>query len=65
MSEISLKNIVLETDSPYLSPVPHRGLRNQSDNIKFVIKRLAEIYSETEEKIAEITTENALSVFKN
>jgi TatD DNase family protein len=63
LNEISLKHIVLETDSPYLSPTPYRGKRNESAYIINVLKKLSEIYSVSEEKITEITTENSKEIF--
>jgi len=63
LHQIDLKHIVLETDSPYLTPTPHRGKRNESSYLRFVSKKLAEIYGVSEEKIAEITTQNSKDVF--
>lgn len=63
LKKIDLKHIVLETDSPYLSPVPYRGKRNESSYISLVCKKLAEIYGKTEEEIATITTQNSKDVF--
>lgn len=63
LNEIPLRHIVLETDSPYLSPVPFRGKRNESSYLALVCKKLAEIYLISEEKIAEITTQNSKEVF--
>ncbi len=59
-----LDRIVVETDCPYLSPVPLRGKRNDSGNLKFVISKLAEIKGVTEEKIAEATYENACRLYR-
>ena len=64
LHEIDLKNIVLETDSPYLAPVPFRGKRNESSYIIYVIEKLSEIYGISKEKIAEITSKNAKKVFR-
>lgn len=64
LKEIDLKNIVLETDSPYLAPTPYRGKRNESSYLNQVVKKLSEIYEISEKKIAEITTQNALEVFE-
>jgi len=64
LHQIDLKHIVLETDSPYLSPVPYRGKRNESSYIMYVLKKLSEIYGISNEKIAEITSENAKKVFR-
>jgi TatD DNase family protein len=63
LNQIDLKHIVLETDSPYLSPVPYRGKRNESSYLALVCKKVAEIYGVSEEKIAEITTRNSKEVF--
>jgi TatD DNase family protein len=63
LSEIDLKHIVLETDSPYLAPVPFRGKRNESSYTKLVAEKLATIYQLPIEEIARITTENSKAVF--
>ena len=64
LHKIDLKNIVLETDSPYLAPVPLRGKRNESSYIIYVLEKLSEIYGISKEKIAEITSKNAEKVFR-
>ena len=64
LHKIDLKNIVLETDSPYLAPVPYRGKRNESSYIIYVLEKLSEIYGISKEKIAEITSKNAEKVFR-
>ena len=64
MSQIDLKHLVLETDSPYLTPKPFRGKRNESAHVKLVAEKLAEIYELTLEDIAKITTENSKRVFR-
>ena len=63
LNQIDLKHIVLETDSPYLAPVPYRGKRNESSYIVHVVEKLSEIYGLSKEEIAHITTENAEKVF--
>ena len=63
LNQIDLKHIVLETDSPYLAPVPYRGKRNESSYIIHVIEKLSEIYGLSKEEIADITTKNAEKVF--
>lgn len=63
LKEIDLKNIVLETDSPYLAPVPFRGKRNESSYTKLVAEKLAVIYDIPLEEIARITTENSKAIF--
>ena len=64
LHKIELKNIVLETDSPYLAPAPFRGKRNESSYIIYVLEKLSEIYGISKEKIAEITSKNAEKVFR-
>ncbi len=61
--EIDLKHILLETDSPYLTPTPYRGKRNESAYVKFVAHKLTEIYNCTFEEIDNQTTLNAKSLF--
>ncbi|HOK25410.1 MAG TPA: TatD family hydrolase [Bacteroidales bacterium] len=63
VKEAGLDNIVLETDSPYLAPVPYRGKRNESSYLCIVNSKIAEIFKMAEEKTAEITTLNALNLF--
>ena len=63
LGEIDLKHIVLETDSPYLAPKPFRGKRNESSYIVNVLDKLSELYGLSNEKIAEITTQNSKDVF--
>jgi len=63
LNQIDLKHIVLETDAPYLAPVPFRGKRNESSYIIYVIDKLSEIYGLSKEEIADITTKNAEKVF--
>lgn len=65
LSQIPLERIVLETDSPYLAPVPHRGQRNESAFIVSTAEKLAGIYEVPIEEIAQQTTTNALKVFQN
>lgn len=63
LKNIGLKNIVLETDAPYLPPVPFRGKRNESSYIVYVAKKMAEVMGISLEGVAEITTANALKIF--
>ena len=63
LNQIDLKHIVLETDAPYLAPVPYRGKRNESAYIIEVLNKLSEIYNVPSEKIATITTQNSKEVF--
>lgn len=63
LSEVPLDRVVLETDSPYLSPVPYRGKRNESAYILFVAQKLAEIYNVSLENIVDTTTRNVQRIF--
>lgn len=63
LDKIDLSHIVLETDSPYLAPVPYRGKRNESTHIIHVLEKLSDIYKLDKNKIAAITTENSKMVF--
>ena len=63
LTTVPLERIVLETDSPYLAPVPNRGKRNESANVKDTLMKVAEIYQITPEHVAEVTSVNALKVF--
>jgi len=63
LHQLDMEHIVLETDAPYLSPVPYRGKRNESSYIINVLEKLAEIYGRPKEEIAEITTNNSKHVF--
>jgi TatD DNase family protein len=64
LSEIDLSHIVLETDAPYLSPEPFRGKRNESAYLLNVLDKVAVVYGMDKQDIAEITTNNALDIFK-
>jgi len=63
LNQIDLSHIVLETDSPYLAPVPYRGKRNESAYITKVLEKLSEIYNFSEEHIASVTTQNSKDIF--
>lgn len=60
---VPLDRIVIETDSPYMAPVPMRGQRNESAYVKFVLQRLAEAYGVSEEVVATTTTATAQRIF--
>lgn len=62
-ASVPLSRIVLETDSPYMAPVPKRGERNESAYVEFVLKRLAEAYGVEDEEVARQTNENVERVF--
>ena len=64
LPQIGLSNIVFETDAPYLTPVPHRGKRNEPAYIKLICEEVAKIMSMSYGEVAETTTKNALSVFR-
>lgn len=64
LSQINLEHIVLETDCPYLAPVPYRGKRNEPLYIPIIAQKLADLYQLDISIIAETTTENALRIFK-
>ena len=64
LPHVALEDLVLETDCPYLAPVPHRGKRNEPAYIPLVLKRVAELMQKSEEEVATITTQNALNLFK-
>jgi len=64
LNQIDLKHIVLETDAPYLSPIPYRGKRNESSYVLNVLEKLSDIYGVSNDYIAEVTTQNSKTVFK-
>lgn len=63
VQQIGPAHLVLETDSPYLAPLPNRGKRNESSYIPLIAQKIAEITGEEVKKIAEITTQNAMNLF--
>ena len=63
LPEIPLEYLVLETDSPYLAPVPYRGKRNESAYIRLVAERVAAICNKELEEVASITSRNARQIF--
>lgn len=63
VEEIPLSAIVLETDCPYMAPEPHRGTRNDSRNIPYVIEKIAKIKGISAEEVEETTRENAFALF--
>ena len=63
LTKIPLEKIVLETDSPYLTPVPNRGKRNESAYVKDTLMKISEIYRMSPETVGSVTSENALKVF--
>jgi TatD DNase family protein len=63
LNDIELTHLVLETDAPYLTPVPYRGKRNESSFLKYVLQKLAIIKNRPVEEVAAVTTENAKKIF--
>lgn len=63
VAELPLERIVLETDAPYLTPVPFRGKRNESSYLRYIVQKIAEIKQLPVEEVARITTENAREIF--
>jgi TatD DNase family protein len=63
VEKLPMNSLVLETDAPYLTPVPFRGKRNESSYLKYVVARLAEVKNLSESEIAAITTANARQLF--
>lgn len=63
LTKIPLEKIVLETDSPYLTPVPSRGKRNESAYVKDTLMKVSDIYRMSPEAVGRVTSENALKVF--
>ncbi|HEY8513208.1 MAG TPA: TatD family hydrolase [Cyclobacteriaceae bacterium] len=64
LKSLDLSRIILETDSPYLTPVPHRGKRNEPSYIPLIAGRVAEVLGVTAEKVMEMTTSNAINLFR-
>lgn len=64
LQQLSLENLVLETDAPYLTPVPHRGKRNEPGYIKLVAETIALALGKSYEEVAEVTSRNAMNVFQ-
>jgi TatD DNase family protein len=63
LQKIDLQHLVLETDAPYLTPIPFRGKRNEPSYLKYVVEKIAEIKNVSVEEVAEVTTKNALEIF--
>ncbi len=64
LKKVPLNSVVLETDSPYLAPMPFRGKRNESSYLSYIAKQLGEVYNLPISEIDSITTANALNLFK-
>ncbi len=63
LTHVPIENIVLETDAPYLTPVPYRGKRNEPSYLEYVIQKLVQVYKMSEDEICRITTSNAQVLF--
>jgi TatD DNase family protein len=63
LKNVDIKHLVLETDAPYLTPVPFRGKRNESSYLKYVVEKLADVKSISVEEVESITTHNAEKIF--
>ena len=63
LPDVSLEHLVLETDSPYLTPPPFRGKRNDPSNVRFVAEELARLKGVSVEEIAKQTKKNAMEVY--
>ena len=63
VKEVSIDNIVIETDCPYLAPVPNRGKRNDSRNLKFVVDKIAEVLEISQNDVLNVTKNNAKKIF--
>lgn len=63
LNNIDIKHIVLETDAPYLAPVPYRGKRNESSYVSLICEKVAEVYGISKDEVARVTTQNSKDVF--
>ena len=64
LNSVELKNLVLETDAPYLSHAPFRGKRNESAYLSYIIEKLSGIYQLSDKIIADVTSQNAIELFQ-
>jgi TatD DNase family protein len=63
LAQVGLDHVVLETDAPYLAPVPFRGKRNESAYLRFILEKIASIVEISAEQVAALTTANAQKIF--
>ncbi|HPZ09046.1 MAG TPA: TatD family hydrolase, partial [Candidatus Eremiobacteraeota bacterium] len=63
VEKFPLERLLLETDSPYMTPVPHRGKRNEPAFLKFIAEKIAQLKKIEVEEVKEITTKNAMKLF--
>ncbi len=64
VTKLPLDSLLVETDAPFLAPVPFRGKRNEPSFVRYTAQKIADLKKVPFEKVAEVTTENAMSVFK-
>lgn len=64
LNQIELEHIVLETDSPYLAPLPFRGKRNESGYLRLIAEKVASLYGISVQEVAKQTTDNSIEIFK-
>ena len=64
MRYVPLERMLVETDAPYLAPDPYRGKRNEPSYVEFVARKVAEVKGMDLTKVAEVTTENAMKLFR-
>jgi TatD DNase family protein len=64
VKRIPLESLLIETDAPFITPEPFRGKRNEPSYVRYTARKLAEVKKVSFEKVAEVTTENALRVFR-
>ena len=64
VEDVGIEHIVLETDSPYLPPIPYRGKRNESIYLKFIISKISDLLKISIEDVVNKTTKNAKEIFK-
>lgn len=65
LKEVGLTNVVLETDAPYLAPVPYRGKRNESAYIPLIAEKIGDVMGMSKEDVGRVTSENAAKIFPN
>jgi TatD DNase family protein len=64
MREVDMQHVILETDAPYLAPVPYRGKRNECSYLKYVVEKLSELKGASKKEVEEITTANTKKLFR-
>lgn len=64
LTKVGLDYVILETDAPYLAPIPYRGKRNEPSYLQQVVKKLSDIFGHSEEEVVLKTSENARRLFK-